>query len=68
MITNQELPRYGTAKKLGLIPTKYGTRSYVLISSFKANECGNCKLENKHHSGAYYFSLPDLMGNDSYHP
>ena len=63
MIFNQELLRYRTVMKLVLIPMEGGTRSSILTSSFNANECGRCKLENNHRSGARYLSLPDPMGN-----
>ena len=62
MISNQEPLRYVTAMKLGFIPTEGGTRSYVLTSYFKVNECEMFKMEKDHHSGARYLSLPDLMG------
>ena len=68
MISNQEPLRYGPAMKLGLIPTKYGARSYALTNNFEVNECGKCKLENKHHYGARSLYLPNLMGNASCHP
>ena len=68
MISNQDPLMCETVMKLGLIPTEDGARSYVLTSSFKVNARGKCKLENKHHSGAHYLSLPDLMGNDLCHP
>ena len=68
IISNQEPLKYGTAMNLGLIPTEDGARSSVLTSSFKVNEYGKCKLENKHHSGARYLSLPELVGNASCHP
>ena len=67
MIPNQEPRRYGTAMKFGLIPTEGGTKSSVITSSFKVNECGRWNLEREHHSGARYLSLPELMGNDSCH-
>ena len=51
-IINQDPLGYGTVVKLGLIPTKGGTRSSILTSYFKLNECGRCKLEINHHSGA----------------
>ena len=68
MTFNQEPIRYGTVIKLVLIPTEGGTRSYVITISFKVNECGTCKLENKHHSGACYLYLTGTMGNASCHP
>ena len=43
------------------------TRSSVIMSSFKVNECGRCKLESEHNSGANYLSLTKLMVNDSFH-
>ena len=68
MISNQELLRYGTVTKFGLIPTEYGTRSSVITSYFKVNKCERCKLESEHHSGACYLSLPDLVVNASCRP
>ena len=68
VISKQEPLRYGTATKLGLIPTEDVSRSSVLTSSFKVNKFVKFKVENNHHYVAHYFSLPKLMGNASCHP
>ena len=65
IIPNQDSLRYGTAMKLGLIPTEGGKRSYVLTRSFKVNECGRCKMESEKNSGECYLSLPKLVVNAS---
>ena len=68
MISNQEPLRYRTVMNLGLIPKEYGERSSILTSSFTVNSCVKCKLENKHHCGARYLSLTELVRNASCHP
>ena len=68
VIFNREPPSYVTMVKLVFIPMEFGTRSYLLTSYLKENYYGRCKLDIKHHSGAHYLSLPELMGNDSCHP
>ena len=61
---NQDPLRYVTVMKLGLIPMEGVTRSYVLKIYFKLHGRGRCKIDNNHHYGARYLSLPNLMGND----
>ena len=51
MIPNKDPVRYGTAMKLGLIPIKGGTRSYVITSSFMVKGCGMCKLDIENNYG-----------------
>ena len=68
MIFNQDPLRYGVVMKLGLIPMKFGTKSYVFTSYFKVNGCGRFKLDIDDHYDAYLLSLPTSMGNASYHP
>ena len=63
--SNHEPLKCGTVMKLGSTPTVNGARLCVLTSNFKGKECGRCKMESAHHSGAPYLSLPELMGNTS---
>ena len=49
--------------KIGFDPSGNWNRVICAYKFFQANECGRCKQESKHHSGAHYLSLPNPMGN-----
>ena len=63
MVSNQEPLSYRNEMNLGLISKGDGARSSVIRSYFKVNKFGKCKLDNEHHYGSRYLSLPNLMGN-----
>ena len=68
MISNQETLRYGTAMKLGFIPTEGGKNSSEFTGYFMVKECGMWKLDSKHHYGARYLYLSELMADALWHP
>ena len=54
--------------EVGFDPNGIWSKVICTYKFFKVNECGKCKLENEHHYGAHYLSLPKMIGNASCHP